>query len=207
MIRLRLPLFALIILIFTGCATYPKPRFEKDMYINPEFEFSITIPEGWEKVEKPPSWLAKDLPFGVTHKIRLLLFNKETNSMIGLMSDSSIIDARMLSSYTLEKIYKDRYEDQKKANDQNPYISNYRYFVRSNAFDCLDMPIVEQTLTYETDFQTLRGDAKTFFYNCHKDDSCELTVFYFSDVKTFDLNYRYYSGIIDSLKRWTNGIH
>jgi len=78
-----------IIAIFVSCSTIGPPKVENGTYINPEFEFSVKMPDGWMNSKPIPPWVLEQIP--PLEKINLKFMFTNTAPQLGIMSKGRIL--------------------------------------------------------------------------------------------------------------------
>ncbi len=191
--------------LLSSCATGPPARIEEGKYINPRFEYAIQTPIGWQVSKRIPDWLKSSLPFEVKRIIKVIFLNNDTNGMIAVCSDKTIIDLSRIDSKKLKNAFVKRFEKQKEVNKKNPYIKEYEYEIHDSGFwsNAWYEPqhVVTQKIFSQTEFQKIKAESRSYLYSCRTDDTCEMEIFLVSDVKTFDQNYPVFEAVINSMKR------
>ena len=201
-------LFIIILFIspfLFNCATGPPARIEDGRYINPKFEYSIQTPIGWQVSEKLPKWLKNEMPFNAHRLIRVVFLNNDINGIIGISSEKTVFDLSVLDSKQLKDVFVKKCKKQKEVSEKNPYIKEYDYEIHDSGFwsNAWYEPqhIVTHKFCIQTEFQKIKGESRSYLYNCRTDDTCSMEIFLVSDVKTFDENYPVFEAVINSRER------
>jgi hypothetical protein len=72
-------------LTLLGCATtkypppsmfYPPPSIKDGYYLNPEYQFSVKVPEGWQVSDQVPDWLKETFVGYEEESIPVAFFNR-----------------------------------------------------------------------------------------------------------------------------------
>ena len=91
----RLPFVLISLIFFTACATPPK--FENGRYINPKYQFSVKMPEGWRHINKVPGWLREGMTQYEASQFKILFLNQKSNGIIGVLCDKSVLGMLLLT--------------------------------------------------------------------------------------------------------------
>jgi hypothetical protein len=198
----KIVLIFIIMALLIGCAAQPRPRIENNTYRNPIYDFSITLPKGWEKIETAPDWLKISMPWQVTRLTRLMLYNEKTSGFIAVSSMKTIGNAAKLLENKLENIIEKEYEKRKKEHSKNADIKQYSYTIHNTTIDDTPRLIGSEVLVNTFESTTFKATTRIFWYTCKEDSTCEVNFVLISDMKTFDENIEAYEGLVESLTKY-----
>lgn len=196
-----IPLVASLFII--SCATYPPPRVENGLYINPKYEFSVKIPEGWTQTQEIPKWMGRQAATFAGPRSVIAFFNKETKAAIQLSCNHSSLSMKVMDyKNSFRKNTEERFDKLKKDSSKNPYIKNLTY--RLYWFTDTGQPsrFGEISALYDTEVESKKMYAEGFIFGCHKDDTCVVSVVMVSEAETFDKNMRVFTQVVDSLRHY-----
>jgi len=117
-----------IIAIFVSCSTIGPPKVENGTYINPEFEFSVKMPDGWMNSKPIPPWVLEQIP--PSEKINLKFMFTNTEPQLGIMSKGHILAScsKLEISWDKERtILTKKLEKNKNNTDKNSSLKKYSY--------------------------------------------------------------------------------
>lgn len=200
MMRNLLPIVMCVCFI-TSCASVPPPRIENGFYINPSYEYSIKLPPGWVQKEDIPDWLKSGVPYNFIDNIKIIFFNNETNGMIVVANDKSVIDLQNVNKKQLSDALKKALECEIEKIKNNPYIENISYEVYEPSSIITPELITVTEGVIATEFMKLTIENNGFIYVCENDDSCIFSISLISLSSTFTENEKTFKEIISSLEK------
>lgn len=197
----KLLVILMTVCFLASCASVPPPRVENGLYINPKFQYSIKLPQGWVQKEDIPDWLKKDVSSDLRDKIQIVFFNNETNGAIIIANDKTFIDLQSCSkkqiSNAIEKALKREVDNVR----SKPYVEKINYTVYEPS--SLNTPnlisVTEGTVA--TEFMKVALENNSFIYMCDDDDTCVFSIILISLSRTFEENKKVFKEIIDSLDK------
>ena len=89
-----------VLLIFSGCATVKPAKVENGLYSNPEYEFSILMPKGWELAAEPPSMLKKRMSAVAGKKIKAIFTDMKNKRFIIVGAEKTQADWMSFNMYS-----------------------------------------------------------------------------------------------------------
>ncbi len=200
----RFFLTILTIIIVGSCKTVPEPKFENGIYTNPEFGFSVRLPEGWENATAIPRWVLENIPQPETHDLKFMFTNAEPE--IGIITKARILASCSKLELPWQKVLDDRGEfrqqlvqrlaKRKSATGENPHIKNYSFKTYSLSGHSYPFPIYEEKI----DAYHLKLINKGFLYKHYDGDVCQLVFYLISPPGELENNINPYESVINSLR-------
>jgi len=186
-------LLLMSIILIASCATYPPSRIENGTYLCPKYEYSIDIPDEWQRVEKTPDWI------GFSYVFKLMILNENSDGFIVINHNKSIFSLGLItldSGYFLKASRKD-------IARQAKTFSKFKGFKNFESdlgvpYACYDTPCHFLKISFETDLFMANKEVAVF--NCREDDMCEVIVLLFSKHANHKKNYAVYDKVLKSLK-------
>lgn len=191
----------LCVCFFTSCATIPPPRIENGLYINPKYEYSIKLPENWTQKEEIPDWLNNNVSSDTKNMIKIIFFNNDTNGMIIIANDDTIVDLQGINGKQLGNIFEKSLSREAEKIRKKPYVKNVSYTVYEPA-SIITPSLVSTTEAFiETEFAKMVIENNGYLYVCQEDDTCMLSISLISLSRTFDENKKVFEEVIKSLEK------
>lgn len=191
-----------IIAIFVSCSTIPPPKVENGTYINPEFEFSVKIPDGWVNSKPIPPWVLEKIP--PSEKINLKFMFTNTEPQLGIISKGRILascskldtswEKLLLSWDRVRTILIKKLEKKKKDTDKKSSIKKYSYRAYIRPKDVSLMPACYE----EIDAYHLKLLRKSFYYKCSDQMACKIIFYSISTPGMFKTNSKAYRKMIQT---------
>jgi len=94
-----------VLLIVISCASVEPPRVENGFYINPEYNFSFRIPDGWEMAEGLPEIIKNNIPLSglianpQDSSIKVTCSDLKNNRFILVVAKETNIDWTLFETY------------------------------------------------------------------------------------------------------------
>ncbi len=185
----------IFICLISACSTLPPPYIDNGVYINPKYEYSIKIPQGWIQDNK-----AKILK-ALEGKSKVAFLNKQTKGSIAIIIDKKFPSLRYLSNDKIEEIkegfekgFKPGLEEIKKL----PNFINISYEIYSFSY-CIEPCLF---LSMEMEFEEIKVKNHGFNYSCQNDDTCTLSIFLYSSSDTYEENKETFKDMLKSLEKY-----
>ncbi len=195
---------------FTGCATYPPPIIQSNKATNFKYQYSVSIPHGWNAYTELPKDLKGQMPSEGRKMVSLALVNKKSKGMILFMnnkeyasfdrilerSDSHWQEAANNLRTSMENGAEiGRYESDIKVQNLAATYDNYK----SNPQSFKSKPWLE----VEADVSFTMGDSTIgydwFIHPCHKTNSCYTIVLSLSETDKYEANRPALNEVLESL--------
>lgn len=147
-----------LLLLTISCATVEPPRVENKLYINPQYQFSVRVPDGWDNSEKLPGFLKKGMPFSAQQKFKTIFSDLDNKCVILVGAEKTKAD------WASFKMYSDRFissldkflANEKKKRLKDPNCVYYRYEIYRNQIENCD----DNCIATKIDFQITDLKAK-----------------------------------------------
>lgn len=197
--KLKFHILIASIALLSACASYPPPRFEDNLYINPKYEFTLGVPDGWERTTKIPDEFVAITPPGSMRGVKAVLKNRMSRGVIIIKPDKTILslDLILLDSKASLKGIKNKYRRdgvkiQKRFKEIEFYSSEvYEPVPGMAAGEVLAMVIVEAG--------PITGIRKDYIYECHQDDMCMISILLITNNDFYDQNVAVLDEMISSI--------
>ena len=195
-----------LLIIFTSfisaCTSFPPPRIENGVYLNPEYEFSVSIPPGWVQTEKVPDWMKDPDTISFENKVKNMFFNNKSNGVIIIATDKTIFDLKKLSSEKIKEIFEKDIKQFVDRARKKPLIKDISYEVYSPSTLIIPSPVSFIEGRSESELFIFRLVSKGFLYNCQEDDTCYVVISLISLSNTYEQNKEVYENVLKSLKQF-----
>jgi hypothetical protein len=190
------PIFLCLIVI--GCAASPpSPSIKDGYYINPEYGFSIKVPEGWQALKELPEWYRETLSHEHQEDFRVMFINDNRKGIIVVASSEwrfgfislhdgsttrGVID-RQLHSY---------FKQRENELTRDPRVKRYSYEVKEGGryFEAMYVEMNHKELK-------MVNAGKVYDY---KRGLYEVHVYLLSDIESLDGGYEVYRQVVESLQ-------
>ncbi len=197
--KLKLVVLLIVLLIMTGCAPIKPARVENGLYINPTFQFSLHVPDGWEVSEKIPVLIEKELSFVTKHKIKTTFSNFDNKCFILVSAETTETDWMSFKMYA-DKVIASL--DTSYAKDQKKFLSKpeskyYRYKVYRDKIencnkDCLAAKV-------EFNANDLKSTGYNIIYN-HNGMVYTTTLILLARDTHYENSLRVFQTVVDSFR-------
>ncbi len=191
-----------IIATFISCSTTPPPEVVNGTYINPEFEFSIKIPNGWVNSTPIPPWVLDEIPPSEKNNLKFMFTN--TEPQLGIMSKGRILAScsrlgvpwqKLLLAWDKERsILIKKLEKKKKDADKESSLKKYSYRTYNRSKNLSLMPAGYE----EIDAYHLKLLRKCFYYKCSDQTACKIIFYAISTPGMFKINSKAYRKMIQT---------
>lgn len=196
-----------LLLSFTACAPAIQPVVKDGRYINPQYEYALDIPEGWELSDKVPDWLAANLTSAQASAIKTVLVNEESQGIISVFvfkvaGKFSPRGNGFSKGYTdgLIKGITRSFEKKKKIAVKDTSFKSYDYDVYS-VDQCGDPCFVlGYSSVYDITVSAVQDVGRIYLGKCKKDDTCIVQLGLTSNLSSFAENSKPYLETIHSLE-------
>lgn len=194
-----------ILLLLSGCSSFPPPEIRNGQFIYPEWELSFEVPPS------PPWQPAKYLPMKFlprTHETEFIpgrfaeavFVHEGQNSAITLETRK---DYRNLGAYSHQQIQalirKDLHLNARVAN-RTPFVSDYQF--KMPAWEISEHPqtIAQQFCTLHNAGEQYRYESRIIAFIIGEDDTCLLRFTFWSEPSTYESNRAVLDKMVASLK-------
>ena len=191
-----------IIAIFISCSTTLPPRVENGTYINPEFGFSVKIPDGWTKSTKSRRGFLKKIPHLEKNDLKFMFTN--TEPQLGMMSKGRILAScsklevpwqnLLLSWNKVRSILIKKLEKNKKHANNKSNLKKYSYRTYNRSKTLRLIPAYYE----EIDAYHLKLLRNSYYYKCSDQMACKITFFAISTPEMYKINSQTYRKMIQT---------
>ena len=172
---------------FYGCQSTPSPIIVGDTYTNIQYEYSLTIPRGWEPVESFPDQMKYLGALADVDKCSLLLYNAGSGGLIAIMNsanriaykeyfdiraeqwDQILLRLKVALEQDLEKV-----AFKHEVRTENLYTTQQNYFVNQYAYKPERVYRIETS--FEVDAQRVHLNFDSYLFPCRNTRSCEAII-------------------------------
>lgn len=193
-----------IIAIFISCSTILPPKVENGTYINPEFGFSVKIPDGWMHSKSIPPWVVEEIPYLERSHLKFMFTNNEPQ--LGIMSKGRILAScskldvpwqkLLLSWEKVRTILIKKLEKNKTLANKKYSLKKYSYRTYNRSKNLNLIPACYE----EIDAYHLKLLRKSFYYKCSDHMACNITFFAISTPEMYQINSKAYRKMIQTFK-------
>ncbi|MGD2270473.1 MAG: hypothetical protein PVI06_08750 [Desulfobacterales bacterium] len=187
-----------------GCATAPEPTFENGIYSNPEFGFSINLPEGWVNSETISPWIIREIPPSESANLKVLFTSMFPE--FGIMSKGRILASCsklqipwtdvMAKRDALRKQQLKALSKRKSVLTQRRQIKDYFSGVHALSGHSYPLPFFEEKI----DAYEIRAIREGFIYRCQDTETCCIVFYLISPPDKLNRNYTDYRKVVKSLR-------
>ncbi len=212
--RVRAHIFLCGLLLLTGlwgCRSTPSPIIVGDTYTNIQYEYSLTIPRGWEPIDEIPDEMGYFEARVNAEMASLLLYNEDSGGLITIMNiirdiafeeylEVSLDEWKRIVSKRNAYIVKDSPGKVIKhaLYPQNLYATQQNYFASQYAYKPLKYLRVESS--FEVASQRVHINFDDFIFPCHNTRACETIVILTCLDKDLAPNQRDFETLLTSLQ-------
>ena len=203
---------AFVLLFFTlsflmSCATAPQPIIKNNTYINQQYCYSLTIPDGWIYTVDVPEYF-KGIPMKTKEMVNVMFFNKNTNGFISVSATKmpgdilgSLTEYRPgtfgeTANQAFISIMSDAFEKELKKMVDN--ISGYQ--MKDYVFNADSLTEYSVKFLLEDKLTAIMYDYKVIIYRCKEDQTYVLLVLLISNKHSHGVNMTAFNSIHKSLR-------
>jgi hypothetical protein len=190
--------------VLVSCASAPEPSFKNGVYSNPEFGFRASMPVGWIKSTPIPPWVLRQIPDSEAPGLKFMFTN--TVPQFGITTKGRILASCSMLKLTWEEVMADRgkfrlqqikiLDDRKTSLSANPLIKDY--FSKTYSLSGHRYPF--HLFEDKTDAYEIKIIRNSFLYRCNDSGACYLVFYLLSPPDMFEINYKAYQEVINSMK-------
>jgi hypothetical protein len=159
------------------------------------------LPADWTQKEEVPDWLKKDIPSNLKDKIKIIFFNNDTNGMIIIANDETMVDLQKVNGKQIVDILEKKLACEAEEFRKKPYIKNISYTVYEPS-NIITPSLVSSTESFvETEFAKMVIENNGYIYVCQDDDTCMLSISLISLSRSFEENKKTFEEVIKSLEK------
>ncbi len=194
-----------------GCRSTPSPIIVGDTYTNIQYEYSLTIPRGWEPIDEIPDEMSYFEERVRADMASLLLYNEDSGGLIAILNIVRDIAFEEYLDVSLEQW--NRIVSRRKAfivkdspgkvithalYPQNLYATQQNYFVSQFAYKPLTYLRVESS--FEVASQRVHLNFDDYIFPCRNTRSCETIIILTCLDKDLVNNQSAYQDVLTSLQ-------
>lgn len=189
-----------LLLLLVSCAKVEPPRVENGLYINPAYQFSLRVPDGWEVSEQGPISLKKELSFLTNKKIKTTFSDFSNKCFILVAAERTEMD------WTSFKMYDDKftssldsyYAREKKKYAKDPDVQNYQYEIYTNQIENCAGNCIAAKLEFQA--QDLMVTGHNIVYKSNSQMLYTVTLILISREQQQASNVKIYQTVVDSFQ-------
>ncbi|MCK5340969.1 MAG: hypothetical protein KAJ60_07835 [Desulfobulbaceae bacterium] len=194
----------ILLLLLYGCAPHQRPRFEEGLYLNPEYEFSLQTPSGWESVETLPGWLTHEMPTAKKNLIRVLFLHPNKRDLMIVTSERST-SGRILNfldgGAAIQQVINMYYNQRQQALAGVPFVEKFSYSTKGGSGHGRRPGIigVEEIFFKGAAGSAMQSVKTDCVYECHGSTTCFVSLMLLSGSDTYEENFKIYEDVLASL--------
>ena len=140
------------VFLFTiSCAGVEQTRVENDLYINPAYQFSLRVPDGWEASEGLPEGLKESMSFLTRQNFKATFFDLKNKCFILVSAEKTRAD------WTSFKMYSDKFITSLEnffAREKKKFLNKagsnyYRYEVYRDKIESCDRDCIASRIDFQ----------------------------------------------------------
>jgi hypothetical protein len=149
-----------MLLLIISCAAVEPTRVENGLYINPAYQFSLCVPDGWETSEELPGMFEKRIPFVSRGKFKATFSDLKNKCFILVSAEKPEADWVSFKMYSdkfiasLDEIF----AREKKTFLKNPASNYYRYEIYQDQIKNCDSDCIATKIDFHA--TGLKGSAQ-----------------------------------------------
>ncbi len=177
----------IVMAMLGGCHSTPSPIIVGDTYTNIQYEYSLTIPRGWEPVEAFPEPMKYLDALADVENCSLLLYNEESGGLIAIMNsanrvaydeyfdiraeqwDKILLRLKVALEQDLENV-----TFKHEVRTENLHTTQQNYFVNQYAYKPERVYRIETS--FEVDAQRVHFNFDSYLFPCRNTRSCEAII-------------------------------
>jgi len=180
------------------------PVVTEEEYVNPFYEFSVKIPEGWAHTQIIPEWFRKGLSHSDMEHLKIMFYNNRSNGIIGIKSDRYVLDWAYAPTSQFKKAWIEYCESEKKKyNGIHGMVYSYNINDPSPSYWYDPHVSFTERLYYNNEDQKIIMEFRNLIYSCDNSETCFITFFIVSESAFFNINIVVYEKIIESFKTFS----
>jgi hypothetical protein len=191
-VSMRNVLLVVILFLFTGCAIHQPPRYGFGLYVNPEHNYKIEIPVGWDQLTEKPSWMPEKSLSHLLKNSNFALSNNSNQGAIFIYNHKSNFDFQRVPKNKFKEVWKQTMLDMSETLKEKIYktlmCSNYHYDLVSSEIPAAPNLIFAVEFMCGSQAKGLMFNLKTYAYTCDTDNTCFVYFFLISTVDGFEQN-------------------
>lgn len=126
-----------VLWLIISCAGIEPARVENGLYINPTYQFSLRVPDGWEVSEEIPEFIKKGMSIVSSKKFKATFSDLNNKSFILVSAEPAKMDWASFKMYSDKFISSldENLEKQKKKFLEDPRFRDYRYEIYNDQIE------------------------------------------------------------------------
>lgn len=202
-----------LIIMIMGCASYPPPKLEGNLYTNYEYLYTVEMPAEWTPQENFPKDLRQDLDRAIDWSKALVIKNNKTSGIIIIFADKIDADWYDFSKSGAAYPFFNRECEwflKELANDDGVTVLDSQVYSSHPALTQIHWVkstgkykperMFEVTFDVESSMHKYNAHAVIIPYPCPDQKTCSLYAFVYSGGDSFDRNKMSFDTMVKSLR-------
>ena len=190
-----------LLLLIIGCAAVEPARVEKGVYTNPEYQFSLHVPVGWETSKELPVALKKSMSFVSRQNFKATFSDLKNKSFILVSAEKTNLD------WVSFKMYSDKFTQslneffarEKKKFLKKPAAAYYRYEVYQDQIENCDCECTASKIEFQSG--DLKASGQNIVYKSDHGMLYTVALILIAREERYANGLRVFQTVVDSFER------
>lgn len=193
---------SMLLMLVASCVAVEPPRFENGLYVNPNSQFTVSLPNGWEPTQELPDLLTKEESSFVRQQITTTFSDSKSNSFILVSAESlNDVDWSLVKQFSkdLAMHLEKGYANDKKIFLKDPSNRSYEYTVYKEQIDNCDSHCVVAKIGMHGG--GLKGAGHNILYKSKYGHVYTVSMVFVAPEDQFANSLGAYEKVVDSFQR------
>jgi hypothetical protein len=187
-----------VVSLCVSCATVAPAKVENGLYINPEYQFSVRVPTGWDMSKEIPPSLGKGMSFVSRQKFKAAFTDLKNKRFILVMAEKTEADwvsFRMYVDKFITALDKNLAEQRKKFLAK-PGWKDYRYEICDDRIKACDETCVASKIDFH--HQDLKATGHNIVYKSNHGMLYAISVILVAREEVYETGMTHFRSVVDS---------
>ena len=190
-----------LLLLIIGCAAVEPARVEKGVYTNPEYQFSLHVPVGWETSKELPVALKKSMSFVSRQNFKATFSDLKNKSFILVSAEKTNLDWVSFKMYSdkFTQSLNDFFAREKKKFLKKSGAAYYRYEVYQDQIENCDSECAASKIEFQA--ADLKASGQNIVYKSDHGMLYTVALILIAREERYATGLRVFQTVVDSFER------
>lgn len=184
-----------------SCAAVEPAKVENGLYTNPEYQFSLRVPAGWETSEELPGMLKKNMSLVSKQNFKATFSDLKNKSFILVSAEKTDMD------WVSFKMYSDKFitsldnffSKERKKFLKKPGTDHYRYEVYRDQIENCDSDCIASKIEFQA--TDLKASGHNIIYKSDRGMLYTVALILIAREERYATSLRIFDAVADSFER------